>query len=242
MRKKKSRFGYYLYAVVALVLTIANITIAGFLLFYVQKIEISGNTYSKSSDILKWIKEDPYVANSLYAFVKFKAGAYEEPVYLEKVTVGLSAPWALDVKVKEKQIIGGISEENEYVYFDREGLVLSKGAEKMEGIPFIEGLEAERTELYQKLSVQDQKVFSYIVSIQEELQKQKLHPDRISWEENSMNLYFEGVCVRFGKSRFDEKMIQLPPILEKLEGKKGVLHLEYYNQTSKNISFEQSVE
>jgi len=56
-----------------------------------------------------------------------------------------------------------------------------------------------------------------------------------------MDLYFENVCVRLGRSRFDEKVVQLPPILEKLEGKTGVLDMEYYNEASSDISFKEEV-
>ena len=49
------------------------------------------------------------------------------------------------------------------------------------------------------------------------------------------------MCVRLGRSRFDEKVVQLSPILEKLEGKTGVLDMEYYNEASSNISFKEEV-
>ena len=73
--------------------------------------------------------------------------------------------------------------------------------------------------------------------ISEEVRKEELAPDRLVWEDDSMNLYFGEICVQLGKLNFDEKLIQLPPILEKLEGKKGILHLEHYNEMSSSISF-----
>lgn len=241
-KKKKSKFGYYLYAVIVLVLTIANITLAFLLLFHVQKVEISGNQYSKKNEILEWVKEDPYTSNSMYAFVKFKTGSYEKPVYLEKIKVGLGAPWKLKINVEEKKIVGCIQEDSQYVYFDKEGLVMVKESQMIEGVPLFEGLEAGPSEQYKKLSLQNEKAFTCILEMMEQVKKNKLNPDRIVWENDSMNLYFEEICVRFGKTRFDEKIIQIPPILEKLNGKKGILHLEHYNETSTNISFEQSVE
>jgi cell division protein FtsQ len=55
-----------------------------------------------------------------------------------------------------------------------------------------------------------------------------------------MNLYFNGVCVKLGKSNFDKKIVELPPILEKLEGKEGTLFMEHY--TSGRISFKENPE
>lgn len=240
-KKRKSKIGYYLYAVVVLMLAAAIIVVSTLILFHVQKIEVKGTTYSEKNDVLRWVREDPYTSNALYALWKFKWGSYEIPPYLKEVDVGLLAPWALKVTVEEKKMIGCIVTDSEYTYFDQEGLVLLKTYEMLEGIPVIEGLEAGVAEQYKKLVVEDDKVFSYIVELTEEIKKNELKTDRAVWEDNSMNLYFGNVCVRLGRSRFDEKVVQLSPILEKLEGKTGVLDMEYYNEASSNISFKEEV-
>ncbi len=240
-KKKKRKIGYYLYAIVVLILSVAIMVVSTLILFHVQKIDVRGTEYSKEKDVLMWVREDKCTSNALYTLWKFKWGSYQIPPYLEKVEVGLSAPWALKVTVVEKKIVGCFVSDGEYVYFDKEGLVLFKSAEKIEKIPEMEGMEVGTIEQYKKLSVEDEKVFSYIVKLTKEVKKNNLEPDRVVWEDNSMNLYFGNVCVLLGRSRFDEKIVQLPPILEKLEGKTGVLDMEYYNEPSSNISFKEEV-
>lgn len=241
-RKKKSKFGYYLYALTVLLLTIINITLAALLLTQVQGIDVKGTKYSQKSDIVAWIEEDPLTINSLYTLWKYKFGHYTLPVYLEDVDVTLTAPWKVKVQVQEKRMIGCILVGESYVYFDSDGLVLKSGGEYDTEMPLIEGLAVKEAVLYDYLDVENQKVFSYIVKVTEEIAEAKLSPDRIVWEDNSMNLYFERVCVKLGKSNFDAKVLQLPPILEELEGKSGVLHMEHYTEESTNISFEKSDE
>ena len=63
--KKKRRPKYYAYAVAILVLTIINVTLAVFLLTYVQKIEVSGAVNGNEDEIVSWVKEDPLVKNSI---------------------------------------------------------------------------------------------------------------------------------------------------------------------------------
>ena len=87
-----------------------------------------------------------------------------------------------------------------------------------------------------------EQVFSYIVSVTKEIEGSELTPDRLVWEDDSMNLYFEQVCVKLGKSNFAEKILQLPPILSELEGKHGTLQMEHYTEDSTSISFEKSDE
>ena len=115
-RKKTRKFGYYLYAVVIIVLTIVNITLATLLLTHVQDIKVVGSQLSDKQDVIAWIREDKLTRNSLYTYFKFKAGAHKLPVYLEDVKVQLSAPWEVKVIVTEKKIIGSTILDETYVY------------------------------------------------------------------------------------------------------------------------------
>lgn len=239
MRKKKKKFGYYLYAFLMLILTIANITIATFLLTYVQKIKVTGTKFSTDTQIVSLVKEDPFTMNSIYAVVKYKLGSYEVPPYLKSMKVGFHMPWGLHVKVEEKKVAGGILTNNAYIYFAEDGTILAKGTEVLDDVVVVEGVKTKKTVLYEPIELKNEKVLSYIFSISEELEKNELVPDRVIWEEESMNLYFGEICVQLGKLNFDEKLTQLPPILTELEGKKGILHLEHYNEMSTSISFEE---
>ena len=113
-----------------------------------------------------------------------------------------------------------------------------KDAEMLEGIPVVEGLVITAINENGTLQIENEKVFSYIESVSKEVQKNKLYPNRIVWEEESMNLYFAGIKVQLGKTNFDDKLVQLPPILAELEGQNGVLHLEHFSDVSSGISFE----
>lgn len=241
-RRKKSRFGYYLYALVMLLLTIANVVLFVLILTFTQSIRIEGSTLGQEDQILSWVKEDPKTKNTLYTFWKYRFGTYEIPNYLESVNVTLTAPWAVRVEVTEKQVIGGILKGDTYLYFDAEGLVLRKESEQLENIPIIEGLEGNDAALFEVLEVDNDKVFSYIVNITDLLKKYELSPDRLVWEDDCMQLYFDQICVRIGKLNFEDKILQLPPVLEKLEGKAGTLNMEYYTKDSSSISFEEKID
>ena len=239
-KKKRSRFGYYLYAVVILLLTVTNIVIATLLLTYVQRFRITGTVNSQKSQIEKWIREDALTANSLYTYFKFKTGAYQLPDYLLGVDVTFGAPWEICVAVEEKQIVGCLVKNNEYVYFDEEGFVLKTSTEYDNNVPLIEGVEVETAELFQYMEAEDEKIFSYIVNFIEEIQEHDLQPERIVWEEESLNLQFGEICVWLGKTNYEEKLMELPPILEKLSGNSGVLHMEHYTAGTSSINFEKN--
>lgn len=248
MRKKKKRkgFGYYFYAVVVLLLTIANITLAILLLTHVQETEVKGNNYSEKSDIIEWFEEDTLTRNSLYSFWKIKYGSYELPIYLEDIQLSFRAPWKIRLTVTEKEILAGMQYGDEYIYFDKEGLVMTTSTEALDGIYLIEGLvivhNSEEAEIkqFERLQMLDEDIYTIIEKILTALDTVELVPDRIVWEDSSMNLYFGEVCVQLGKTNFSEKLTQLPPILEKeeIQGKAGILHMENYSKTGDSISFE----
>ena len=237
-KKKKSKFGYYLYAFTVFVLAIAILLVSAFLLTYVQKIDIEGTEYCSEEKILECIEEDPYTMNSLYTYWKYKTGGFSFPEMVEEVKIAIKAPWELKVTVKEKEIVGCILSGQQYVYFADDRTVIWKGSEMLEGIPVVEGLVVGAITENEPLQIEDEKVFKYIVNISNEIQKNDLWPDRIVWEEESMNLYFSDIKVQLGKTNFDEKLVQLPPIMKELEGQSGVLHLEHYSDVSTGISFE----
>ena len=237
-RKKKSRFGYYLYALVALFLAIANILVFTFVLTFVQKIEVLGTQYTTVDEFVSEIKSDPYTKNSLYTIWKYKSGGFTFPSIVEDTKMKLKAPWEIVITVDEKDIVGCVLINNEYVYFSEDQTVITKGVDVIEGIPVVEGLQVNRVAEREPLEIENEKVFKYITSISNVIKENDLQPDSIVWEEESMNLYFGGIRVQLGKSNFDEKLVQVPPILEKLEGQTGILHLEHYSDVSTNISFE----
>lgn len=241
-RKKKSKFGYYLYAFVVLILTIANISLAILLLTHVQKIDVVGTQIASKDDIKEWVQEDPLTVNSLYTFFKFKSGQYELPVYLKNVDVTLSLPWEVKVQVEEKEIIACVPHKGNYVYIDRDGLVMKVESQLQEGIPYIEGVNVQKANQFEIIKVKEEKLTSYVEDIIYEVKKNEITPDKIVWEENSMNLYFGEICVELGKMNYDVKIAELPPILSELEGKVGVLRMEHYSETGDSISFEEYIE
>lgn len=238
MRRKKKGFGYHLYAFFAFGFFVVNTILLLMLIFHVQKIEVKGNETVHESEIVSWIKEDEYTSNSLYAVWKFRHYSGELPKSLEEVKVSLALPWKLHVAVQEKQAIAVLLEEGSYISFDREGLVLKRSTKQPEGLLLLEGISAGEAQVYEAIPVEDKNVFVYVEELTEELDRQKLMPDRLVWDEDGMSAYYDKVYVKFGKSGFDDKVLQLTAILEELAGKKGTLHLEHYNETNQSITFE----
>ena len=234
-KKKKSNF-WYRFAVTFLGLAILGLLAV--ILFKVEKIEVDGNHYCTDRQIRDMVQNDKYSVNALYIFGKYMADRGEVLPCLESVKVTLKAPWHVKVAVKEKTIVGCMAEGEENVYFDKDGLVVYKSSETVEGLPFLEGLEMKNTKLYQRMKSEDANIFEGILEDSQELKKYEIVPKKIVCKDGNIYLYIENVCVSLGNTVTSEKIAQITPIMEKLGRQKGTLHMENYTEETKKTSFE----
>lgn len=235
-RKRKKSHLPYLLLVTFLGAAILGLMIV--ILFKVQKIEVSGNNYCTTRQVKDMVQNDKYSTNALYIFGKYMAGKGETLPCFESVKVTLKAPWHVKVLVQEKTIVAYMTEGEENIYFDKEGLVVYKDSEVIEGLPFVEGLEVKNTKLYQKMKSGDSGIFEEILETSQELKKYEITPKKIVCKDGNIYLYIENVSVSLGSSVSAEKIAQIPPIMEKLGRQKGTLHMENYSDNQETITFE----
>ena len=241
-RKKKKRQGVFL-GVLTFLLGIGIVAFAFLLLFHVQKIDVKGNEYCNDNQVISWYREDKYAMNSAYAWWKYNHTDVEQLPAVESSKVTLKNPWTVLITVKEKEITGYIDYKDQYLYFDKDGTALLKTAEKLDGAAYIEGMDIDesKVKLGSVLPVSDKKLFKRIVEISQLLVKYELTPDRVASSGSALNLYFGKVEVMVGKSNYEERLAQIPPILEKLKekypDKEGTLHLENFEVSDKAIRF-----
>lgn len=237
MGRRSRKRGHRLYAATVIILGIAILVLTVVVFFYIQSIEIKGNEYTKDEEILEVLQEDSWSVNSLYVLGRYLKKDYKMPKSLSSTQVKLTAPWALKVTVKEKPIVGCVYEDEKYVYFDKEGLVVYKSTELLEDTSQVEGLEVTKTTRYEKLKCKDTKLFEAALKLVVELKNYELTPDRIVSKNGQLYLRFDKLHVALGTIVTADKTAQIKPIIEKLEGQSGTVHLEYYENESSTVTF-----
>lgn len=235
-RKKKS---HKVYAFFVLLFGMAIIVLTFVLLFYIQKIEITGNEYCTDRQIIDTVQNDKYSVNSLYVWGKYMLGRGEELPCLEEMKVGFGWPWVLKIEVKEKPIVGYIrAGETEYAYFDKDGLIVKKDSSEPAGLPCVEGADVAKIQLYKKIESENTKIFGEILETSQELKKYEMSAEKIVCKNDKIYIYIGQLCVSLGNNVTSEKIAQISPIIEKLEGKSGTLHLENYGEGRETITFD----
>lgn len=237
-KKKKKKKKHKVYAFFVLLFGFAIIALTLFIVFHLQSIEVEGNDYSSDTEIVETIQNDKYSINTLYIMAKYALGYGEQLPCLNSMKLSLSRPWALKVTVKEKTIIGCVQGDNgEYYFFDKEGFVVLTSTSPMDGIPLVEGIEVDQLELYKEILNENSTIFEEILETSQEMAKYGLPVDKIMCQNDRIYVYIGNICVSLGSNVTSEKVAQIPPILEKLEGKAGTLHLENYSEERSTITF-----
>ena len=223
--------------------TLCILAVAAFILCRTRGYDIEGNSYYSDNTIRTWIENDKFSYNTLGILFRYNFTDAELPAGVEQLHVSLKNPWTVKVRVEEKEIVGYVTIEDAYLYFDGEGMVIMRSRKLIEGVPYIEGLafDATKTAVGKPLPVEDDGVFGRIVDLSRNLKKYDLAPDRISGADGNMDIYFGIVEVTLGTDGYEEKLQQVEPILKKLTElypeTAGTLHLENYKSDSDSIRF-----
>lgn len=207
------------------------------LIFTTQKVTIRNNELMSNDELLLWLSEDELTVNSLYTWVKYNFFVSTFPESVESVSVKFKMPWSLNVDIEDKVLVGGVIVSDEYAYYDKDGIVLIKTEEQLEGVTVFEGVSVEEVELYEALPVKDIEVFTKMIEVSVLIDQAGLLLDEINHDGTNITAQIGSIEILFGSSNFELKIEQVKLILAELEGKSGVLNLKNYETTNDMISF-----
>lgn len=207
--------------------------------YRVRTITVEGNVHYTNDEIVGMVIKKRLDHNSLCLSMKYRKKGIEGIPFIEKMNVSILAPDTIKITVYEKAVAGYIEYLGKYMYFDKDGIIVETSDKKTAGIPQITGLEFSYVVLHESLPIENAEIFQSILDITQLLEKYEISAEKIYFDKNEqMTLYFENIRVRLGDiSNIDDKIIRLKAILPELEGKKGILRMENYEEGMKNITF-----
>lgn len=199
-----------------------------------------GSNYTKR-EIENMVMDGLLEHNSLYLFFKYRYAEQEKIPFIEYIDVSWVDAKTVKIKVYDKSIIGCTNYMNEYLYFDKDGLVIETSPKRQKSIPYITGLNFSEVSLNNKIKVSNEEVFNTILSVTQQVTKYKLDISEINFDKNyNMTMYSGDITILFGKKEtYDEQLAKLQSMLEEAKKKnlKGILHMENYVEGQNRIIF-----
>ncbi len=230
------------------ILTVLSVLCIAVLVIYivlekhtVKTVYVDGNLHYTKKEIEDIVMTGPLGDNSLYLSLKYRLKEAENIPFVDVLDVSILAPDTIKITVYEKALAGYIRYMDAYMYFDRDGYVVECSKVKTEGIPQITGLTFDHMVLGERLPVENQDVFDSIMEITKLLDKYELDADKIFFHSaGDITVYFGDIRAALGSDRnlLEIKMMRIPQLLSKLEGKKGTLRMENLTQDKTDVSFQ----
>lgn len=210
----------------------------------VRHVKVEGNRMYTAEQIEALIFPDMISRNPLVVLVNGMRGKQRSIPFVQSCRVTLTSPVSAEVIVYEKSIVGYVRYMSSNMYFDKDGIVVESSSKKLDGIPEITGLSFGNIVLYQKLPVEDERIFAMILNLTQNLSTNGIPVDCIRYNSSlEATLVMGNIRVLLGSAdEMNGKLSELKNILPKIEGLSGTLDLSVYDPTAQNrmYSFKKS--
>lgn len=213
----------------------------------IKTVQVTGNEWYTAEQIENMIfDKNKFSRLTAYQFVRQLFGKKESIPFVEDYKIIFNSPNDAEVIIYEKSIVAYVKYMGNYMYFDKDGIVVDSSTKPLDGIPEITGLKFGSIVLYKKLPVEDSKIFDDILNLTQALQSYGIRCTRINYTGlREATLYLGDITVELGTdSDMIEKISELRDILPELRTKmeaegirSGTLYLDSYDEASANTIY-----
>ena len=208
--------------------------------YTVHTVYVEGNVHYTEDEIKAIVMDGVLGDNSLYLSLKYRNKGIEGVPFVDVMDVTVLAPDTIKITVYEKVLTGYVKYLDTYMYFDKDRYVVESSGIRTAGVPQITGLEFDHIVLGEALPVENPDVFASILNITKMLKKYELESDKIYFNKSGdITVYFGEVKVSLGNdtATLEDKLMLLPEFLPSLEGKKGTLQMQTYDESGGKYTF-----
>lgn len=243
-KKNRGRTGGRYKALLFVFLAIGFISVcaAGGLSIRLTDITVTGCEKYTQEEMKELLFSGKWGYHTAYAYYKDKTKNHEKIPFVEDYKLVFQGLNQIEVIVYEKSIVGCIQYMSNYMYFDKDGIIVETSGEQIEKIPLIGGLHYGHVVLHQPLPVENEAIFQDILNLTQILSSKEIVVESIRFDSLShITLYInDDKAVYLGSSEMlDLKVLDLKSMLPDLlkEGP-GTLRLDTFSESgSGNYSF-----
>ena len=207
--------------------------------FNIKNIKVNGCVLSSEDDIRKAVEDSMIMSNTLVLYLQNKIKPIDDIPFVAKVSFDYVDKNTVRIDVYEKSVAGCIEYMENYVYFDRDGMVLETSKDKYSGVPYIKGIQVSYWQLGETLPIENKKKFENILNIPQLIDKYELEIEGIEFTaEDEIILRHDNIEIELGDGKnLPIQMMNLKNILAEIEGKSGVLYMKDYDSENSTASF-----
>jgi cell division protein FtsQ len=205
--------------------------------FYIKKLEVVGTQRYTQEQITSELIQTKLDTNSLYLYLKHRYFTNVRLPFVEKIDVAIKDTHTVTVYVYEKMVAGCVEFMGEYMYFDKDGIIVESSTTRLEDIPVVKGLKFNKIILSEKMEVQKDELFDVILNLTQLIGKYELDVDTITFNSSyEVSLNCGETKVLLGKkSTYDEALSELKNILAEAEDMEITIDMKNYVKGTQTI-------
>lgn len=205
--------------------------------FRLQNVTVKGATRYTPEEIQEKVIQTRWDHNSLLLYLKMKYFTEINIPFIQSIDLELVDNHSVNILVYEKKVTGCVEFLGEYLYFDKDGIVVESSAKRLEDIPQIKGLHFNKVILHEKLEVPKADLFDVILNLTQIIDKYEMDIDTISFNSKyEVTVDCGDIRVQLGKrSTYDEILAELKNILPEVKGKKLVIDMREFSKNTDSI-------
>lgn len=219
------------------------ITFYIFIFFRIEKISISGCDYYTEDEIKSQMIQSAFDHNGIFLYLKYKLGKGVSIPFVDEIDVALVSNHGIEIRIYEKTIIACIKYMGEYLYFDKDGIIVESSVEKRGDVPLVSGVVFTKMNLHEKLEVEESSIFNRILDLSQLIKRYHIPIDEIVFDrKQQVNFIAKNITVQLGKrDTYDEAVAELSKLLPKAidQKLKGVLDMENFEEGQETIIFKE---
>ncbi|MGN0165126.1 MAG: cell division protein FtsQ/DivIB [Lachnospiraceae bacterium] len=223
------------------VLLVVFIILAAFLEMKckIKQINVTGNTWYSDEEITEALQTGFLDKYSVFFRLHYIFSDTPEMAFVDKITIRFESSDTINIRVYEKKIVGCVYEMGDYLYFDKDGYIVSSRSEQLNNVPRIDGLEYTSLTMNHKLEVQAEEMFDVILEVTQLINKYEVDVDTINFDGNrNITLYCtdKNQIYLGNRDSYDAVIQAIPNILKAAEEKTAIYWLDMSEFTPSNTT------
>lgn len=205
-----------------------------------EHLEITGQHIYETGELDSLLRAQVHSDNSIRFWAHYRFRYRGEIPFVGRVQVKLKGLKTLEVTVTEEDVVAYLDHADSRLYLDERGVLMENSPQELPGIGKVLGMEAASSVVGEVPKVEDPALLKSACQVMKAAGRYGMMPDSVSVDEKGdMSLYCGNIRCALGQAEhLEEKVALAAVLLPKLEGKTGILHLEDYDGTTGNRSFE----
>lgn len=221
--------------IIAIILGVACFIFFG---LKIDTVKVEGTEIYSEEEIKNSVFTRKYSDNLLFFSLYNKFFGINKLPFVEDIDVSCENLHTVKLHVYDKAISGCINYMGQYIYFDRDGVVLQSMQEKKKGVPVVTGINFVAFAVGEAFDVKDSSLFATIMNLSQLISHYQISAKRIHVSDRDVVLYSGNIEIMLGKKEmYDDEMSALSSVLKTAteKGLKGTIDMKNFHEGDRII-------